>query len=102
MNEKGDDPTLEPGKHSFEFKIKLPDGPLPSSFEGEYGAIKYWVKGYIDRRFWFDDVLKIQFTVLDIIDVNERKYNVRMFLICSHIKDLKQHDAVKKKRRPSY
>ncbi|ESO98193.1 hypothetical protein LOTGIDRAFT_114554 [Lottia gigantea] len=63
--------TLVKGKQTYRFTFKLPDRVLPSSFEGEYGAVRYWLKVLVDRpmfnlnRSWYR-----AFTVLHNIDIN--------------------------------
>eukprot|EP00111_Clytia_hemisphaerica_P017386 TCONS_00051433-protein len=56
---------------SFPFKMYLPDGKLPSSFESKFGAVRYWLKvslspGTVNCQY--------PFTVLEKINVNDKKY----------------------------
>ena len=76
-NERGPTPTVEAGVHQYRFSFRLPDHSLPSSYEGEYGAIRYWVALQIDRhwlRFNIDRFKTI--TVVDHIDINAPEYCV--------------------------
>ncbi|KAI8434432.1 hypothetical protein MSG28_012466 [Choristoneura fumiferana] len=48
----------ESHEHEFPFTFPLPDN-CPSSFEGEYGHIRYQLKVVVDRAFKFDQEKKI-------------------------------------------
>lgn len=41
------------GRHTYQFNFSLPN-PLPSSFEGEFGHIRYILKAQIDKPWRFD------------------------------------------------
>ena len=75
VNENSPDPILSAGHHSFSFSVQIPSDNVPSSFENKYGAIRYWTVAYIDRQFCEETRTK-PFTVLQRIDVNEKKYLV--------------------------
>lgn len=45
----GSDSTLQPGNYSFPFQFSLPPHSLPTSFEGVYGNIRYWLHAVVDR-----------------------------------------------------
>ena len=45
----GDNLTLQPGNYSFPFQFPLPPRSLPTSFEGVYGSIRYWIHAVADR-----------------------------------------------------
>ena len=68
---------IKDGIITFPFKIKLPDKNIPSSFESKFGAIRYWFKTSL-----LPDSINCQhpFTVLEKINVNDKKYQVG---ICS-------------------
>ncbi|KAK3589676.1 hypothetical protein CHS0354_015182 [Potamilus streckersoni] len=71
VNESGPDVTLPVGRHTYTFQFLLPSGPLPSSFEGYYGSIRYWLKLEIDRPLFRFNVRRFKpITVLDKIDIN--------------------------------
>ena len=77
VGEDGPNPTVEAGVHKYRFSFKLPASGLPSSYEGRYGAVRYWLRLQIDRpilRFNIDRYKVI--TVLDHIDVNTPELNV--------------------------
>ncbi|KAL3847674.1 hypothetical protein ACJMK2_018573 [Sinanodonta woodiana] len=71
VNESGPDVTLPAGRHAYEFRFVLPTGALPSSFEGYYGSIRYWLMLEIDRPLFRFNVRRYKpITVLDKIDTN--------------------------------
>jgi len=65
----GDQMVLSEGEHCFPFSTVLPT-KLPSSFEGEFGHIRYTVKTVIDRPWKFDHEIKSAFTVISTVDLN--------------------------------
>ncbi|KRT81933.1 hypothetical protein AMK59_5013 [Oryctes borbonicus] len=60
---------LPSGKHIYPFTCVLPP-TLPSSFEGQYGHVRYTVKVVLDRPWKFDQETKAAFTVLSPFDLN--------------------------------
>ncbi|CAJ0581147.1 unnamed protein product, partial [Mesorhabditis spiculigera] len=66
---------LPAGKHEIPFSYTLPKF-LPSSFEGEFGFIRYTIKALCERPWDFDISTKRAFTVIGIEDINsEPKLN---------------------------
>ncbi|XP_015118177.1 arrestin domain-containing protein 17 isoform X1 [Diachasma alloeum] len=66
----GDDEIILPiGEHSYPFTCALPQN-LPSSFEHDYGHVRYTVKAIIDRPWKFDQEVKAAFTVVSHFDLN--------------------------------
>ncbi|VDM49232.1 unnamed protein product [Toxocara canis] len=61
---------LPEGRHEIPFSYTLPK-TLPSSFEGEFGYIRYTCKAICERPWDFDIVSKRAFTVVGIEDINE-------------------------------
>jgi hypothetical protein len=61
---------LPAGEHSFLFNMMLPN-ILPSSFEGQYGYVRYTVTATLDRSRKFDHEVKATFTVLLHLDLNQ-------------------------------
>ncbi|KAF5292961.1 hypothetical protein FQR65_LT11078 [Abscondita terminalis] len=66
---QGDEVEIPVGHHSYPFTCVLPP-TLPSSFEGEYGYIRYIIQITFDRPWKFDQVTKKAFTVLSPLDLN--------------------------------
>ncbi|XP_059473871.1 arrestin domain-containing protein 17-like isoform X2 [Neocloeon triangulifer] len=65
----GGDQTLNPGEHMYPFNYVLPIN-LPSSFEGEFGHVRYTVRAVLDRPWKFDQEAKAAFTVISPLDLN--------------------------------
>lgn len=61
--------NLAAGSYSYPFQMALPP-TLPSSFEGQYGSVRYLASVKIDKPWKFDHVTKSAFTVLSILDLN--------------------------------
>ncbi|XP_069695342.1 arrestin domain-containing protein 17-like [Periplaneta americana] len=66
---RGDQIVLAEGEHCYPFTTTLPP-KLPSSFEGEFGHIRYTVKVVINRPWKFDHEIKSAFTVISPVDLN--------------------------------
>lgn len=60
---------LPAGAHTYPFTCALPP-TLPSSFEGEYGYVRYTIKVTLDRPWKFDQDSKMAFTVISPVDLN--------------------------------
>lgn len=60
---------LDAGTHSYPFTCALPP-TLPSSFEGEWGFVRYTIKVTLDRPWKFDQDIKMAFTVISPVDLN--------------------------------
>jgi hypothetical protein len=61
---------LPAGVHEIPFEFTLPKS-LPSSFEGDFGYVRYTCKATLERPWDFDILCKRAFTVIGIEDVNE-------------------------------
>jgi hypothetical protein len=61
--------VLPAGEHSFPFSMILPD-QLPSSFEGQYGYVRYTVEATLYQRLKDDLEVNATFTVLLLLDLN--------------------------------
>lgn len=61
---------MQAGEHKFPFTCALPPN-LPSSFESDYGHVRYIVKATLDRPWRFDQETKIPFTVVAPFDLNQ-------------------------------
>ncbi|XP_067665042.1 arrestin domain-containing protein 3-like [Haliotis asinina] len=68
-DEPGNDITLPVGRHTFPFSYKLPS-PLPSSFVGEYGFVRYDAKCTIDKPWKFNHEAETSFIVRNRLDLN--------------------------------
>ena len=68
---------LSPGRHAFQFSFRIPPYSLPSSFESNYGYVRYWIKARIHRRWRFDEVAKEMLNILSVVDVNCPRMLVR-------------------------
>lgn len=61
--------VLPAGKYSYPFRFQLPPS-LPSSYEGEYGYVRYYIKAAIIKPWRMDHVTKTAFTVSSVLDLN--------------------------------
>ncbi|XP_055679292.1 arrestin domain-containing protein 3-like isoform X2 [Lutzomyia longipalpis] len=68
-NETTEATELSAGTHVYTVACALPP-ELPSSFEGNYGSIRYSVKVVVDRPWKFDHTFEEIFTVLKQYDLN--------------------------------
>ncbi|KAK2581691.1 hypothetical protein KPH14_002178 [Odynerus spinipes] len=66
----GSELEIQPGEHKFPFTCSLPAN-LPSSFESDYGHVRYTVKATLDRPWKFDQDVKAAFTVVSPFDLNQ-------------------------------
>ena len=62
-------PGLPPGRHVLPFSVILPSN-LPSSFEGYYGSVRYYVRADIVRDWKWDHKVKQHIMVNGICDLN--------------------------------
>lgn len=69
-DQPGENPILAPGEYSFPFQFHTPGQNLPTSFEGNFGHVRYWLKAFIDRPWRFDITTKSVFTVIEYVDIN--------------------------------
>lgn len=78
------DPSLPTGEHRFPFDCKLPL-ELPSSFEGQFGQIRYLAKAMIERASWRSNIVcKRAFTVVSGLDLNFIPESALKIEICKY------------------
>ena len=65
------------GLHAYPFEIPL-HKDLPSSFEGEYGYVRYLCTATIDKPWKFNHSVKAAFTVLSLLDLNFEPGNLHV------------------------
>ncbi|XP_077984424.1 arrestin domain-containing protein 3-like [Glandiceps talaboti] len=66
---------LPKGIHRFPFTYRMPTKPLPCSFEGELGFVRYYIKAIIERPWKFDHSSKKMFTVGGVpYDLNKEQH----------------------------
>lgn len=60
---------LVPGEYNYTFNTMLPH-QLPTSFEGDYGHIRYTASVVLDIPMWPDKEFEVPFTVIKPINLN--------------------------------
>lgn len=70
MSLPGSEIEIQPGEHKFPFTCALPAN-LPSSFESDFGHVRYTVKATLDRPWKFDQEVKSAFTLVSPFDLNQ-------------------------------
>ncbi|XP_058456229.1 arrestin domain-containing protein 3-like isoform X1 [Malaya genurostris] len=65
-----DEMELTEGLHKFHFSCKLPPSS-PTSFEGDFGYIRYTIRIVFERPWKYDLTYKIAFTVVNQLDLNK-------------------------------
>lgn len=61
---------------------------IPTSFEGKYGSIRYWIKGEVEKPWSFNHKTKKAFTVMNKVDINRECYMVKINFFLITIKNL--------------
>ncbi|XP_049543011.1 arrestin domain-containing protein 17-like [Anopheles darlingi] len=70
LRSETDEPIELPAqRHLYKFSLLLPH-TLPTSFEGDYGYIRYTVRLVLQRPWKFDLTYKIAFTVVNQLNLN--------------------------------
>ncbi|XP_014210428.1 arrestin domain-containing protein 17 [Copidosoma floridanum] len=69
-SESSQEIELPAGTHTYPFNYVLPPN-LPSSFESDFGRIRYTAKAVLDRPWKFDQETKVAFTVVSHFDLNK-------------------------------
>lgn len=70
LGSSNDKMELKQGLHQYPFKTTLSSN-IPSSYEGSYGSIRYTLKAVLDRPWKFDNEVKVSFTVVQWVDLNQ-------------------------------
>lgn len=68
-SKNGNEIELPAGEHNYPFTFVVPPH-VPSSFEGEFGHVRYTIKAVLDRPWKFDQETKMVFTVISPLDLN--------------------------------
>eukprot|EP00058_Branchiostoma_floridae_P001236 XP_002586724.1 hypothetical protein BRAFLDRAFT_77485 [Branchiostoma floridae] len=66
-----DSVVVEKGLRTFPFEYQLPNRPIPPSFEGDHGFVRYWLKAAIIRAERNNHECKRAFTILTPYDLND-------------------------------
>ncbi|XP_058124043.1 arrestin domain-containing protein 17-like [Anopheles ziemanni] len=83
---ESEDPIeLPPGRQIYRFSIVLPN-TLPTSFEGDYGYIRYTVRVIFERPWKIDLTYKIAFTVVNQLNLNSVTPPLNVAVVQEHIK----------------
>ncbi|XP_055532879.1 arrestin domain-containing protein 3-like [Wyeomyia smithii] len=69
-SDQGEEVSLQEGTHNFKFSCKLPTN-CPTSFEGDFGYIRYTIRIVFERPWKYDLTYKIAFTVVNQLDLNK-------------------------------
>ncbi|XP_078042154.1 arrestin domain-containing protein 17 isoform X2 [Augochlora pura] len=68
----GSEIEVQSGEHKFPFQCVLPPN-IPSSFESDFGYVRYIAKATLDRPWKFDQEVKSPFTVIQPFDLNQEQ-----------------------------
>ena len=74
------------GQHRFSFSLRIPDESLPSSFIGEYGNVRYYMKA----KFVMQDVMKRMISKFNGLEEREIFYVKRKVDLNLHPEARKQ------------
>ncbi|CAG9861412.1 unnamed protein product [Phyllotreta striolata] len=65
------DSTLNAGHYEYPFSFTFPRGNIPNPYNGSYGYIKYYIKGYVDKAFAFDYEDEVTLHLIAPINFND-------------------------------
>uniref|UniRef100_A0A182YBS8 Arrestin_C domain-containing protein n=1 Tax=Anopheles stephensi TaxID=30069 RepID=A0A182YBS8_ANOST len=86
VHSETDEPiVMEPGRQVYKFALQLPN-TLPTSFEGDYGYIRYTARVIFERPWKFDLTYKIAFTVVHQLNLNTISPPLNVPVVQEHIK----------------
>ena len=74
----GSDVKLQPGNYNFPFQFPLPPHSLPTSFEGEYGSIRYWLNAVGDRPWKSNLHTQTPLFIVERVQINDVALLVRI------------------------
>ncbi|XP_050074789.1 arrestin domain-containing protein 17-like [Anopheles maculipalpis] len=77
--------VMDPGRQVYKFALQLPNS-LPTSFEGDYGYIRYTARVIFERPWKFDLTYKIAFTVVNQLNLNTISPPLNVPVVQEHIK----------------
>uniref|UniRef100_A0A182PSY8 Arrestin_C domain-containing protein n=1 Tax=Anopheles epiroticus TaxID=199890 RepID=A0A182PSY8_9DIPT len=77
--------VMEPGRQIYRFDLQLPD-VLPTSFEGDYGYIRYTARVVFERPWKFNLTYKIAFTVVNQLNLNAVSPPLNVAVVQENIK----------------
>ena len=72
----GANERLPEGLHEFEFEFKIPANDLPTSFEGKFGAIRYYLVAELDESYARSHKTIKGFTLISSVDINSEELAV--------------------------
>lgn len=67
------DHHIQPGHYDYPFVFQIP-GNCPSTYEGEYGHVRYEIKIVVDKAFQFDQKKTVELRVIAPLDLNQNPY----------------------------
>lgn len=70
----GSDIKLQPGNYNFPFQFPLPVSPLPTSFEGAYGSVRYWLDAVVDRPWRIDLNTRTPLVIVERVQIRSPEF----------------------------
>lgn len=74
--QSGSDVKLHPGNYNFPFQFPLPVSPLPTSFEGAYGSVRYWLDAVVDRPWRIDLNTRTPLVIVERVQIRKPQFLV--------------------------
>ena len=79
ISDDGEAVVHDAGSFTYSFSLTL-SSDAPSSFEGELGHVRYYAKAVIDKPWKFDHEVKVPFTVINNLDLNQEPATIMVNL----------------------